>query len=43
MSLDFILWADPLGLITDLFSSLIIRMFNLRLKYSLLMPRKVLW
>lgn len=43
MSLDFILWVDPLGLITDLSSSLIIRMFNLGLKYHLLMPRKVLW
>lgn len=43
MSLDSILWADPFGLITDLSSSLIIRMFNLGLKYSLLMPRKVLW
>ena len=31
MSLDFILWADPFGLITDLSSSLIIRMFNLGL------------
>ena len=43
MSLDFILWADPFGLITDLSSSLMIRMFNLGLNYSLLMPRKVLW